>query len=147
MLVSLSHSSLQPLISRRGVHILPTDLLSGKATFWIIVGIYKVRECPLAYAHVMRLVPCHANAPESQCVEPLYELLSGPGEVVLQLNEHCSRALLLHCCTETHDYGCRGCSTTHPTQVSVDGHVDASIIGQWRCNVLGSQQGYPSRSA
>ena len=83
VLVSLSHSSLQSLISRRGVHILPTDPRSGKATFWIIVGIYKVCECPLVYAHFMPLVPCHANAPESQCVEALYELLSGPGEVVL----------------------------------------------------------------
>ena len=120
------------------VRMSPTNETNGVNTYWIVVGMYKSYGCPLVYAHVRPLQRCNdanSNANARESLEPLYEVYSGPSSIVVRLNEHCSRTLLLHCCGETRHCHCRGTFCTTKLLAVGELGVDILSCGRWAVHV------------
>ena len=151
VLVPMSPGELSIMLSQSGVHLLPTAANPGNTTYWVVMGIYKSRGSPLVYAHVRALILCDSHGQtgsqeteDHRSLEPIYRVDTGPAVILVRLDEHCTRALLLHCCCESHGCSCKATSVT--TRLDSTGESIMSTVGDGRWTVIGSRQGYPPRT-
>ena len=144
VLLALPQVQLMEMISSSGIRMLPTNATAGVPTYWIVVGLYKSSGCPFIYANVKALILCDDDAHVGPSFEPLYKVYCGPGVTVVRLDEHCTRALLLHCCLETAGCNCRG--TSYTTRLYVHNELSIDVLSQGRWTVQGSRHCYPSRT-
>ena len=145
VLTTLPSAELSTMWSTNGVHILPTGSTNGVASFWFVLAIYKLRGSPFAYAHVLPILPCTDDAFASMgeeyvhnTLEPEYRVYFRGSNVLVRLNEHTCRALLLHCCHPTR-CTCHGESPTAHCSDTIQ-HLDVERIRDARWTVLGSRR-------
>ena len=74
-------------------------------------------------------------------MEQLFEVHAEMCNVIFRLDEHCHRAVLLHCCPDS--TGCNRCGHISLHAPDVPG-AGSAAFGRW--TVLGSREGYPPRS-
>ena len=154
-LISLSDNALSSFLSTPGVHTLSTSASTGVPSYWLVLGIFKAKGFPFVYAHVRALQRCvMGNATQTDLrdgggceideLEPLYRVFSGACQVIMRLDDHCARAMLLHCC---HDHVCYGSNCTgRATFLSGNDDPDESLRqGSW--TLLGPAHGYPQRTS
>ena len=143
-LCTLSGQSLYHLLERDGVQMLPISSDQGEIHYWMVLGIYQVRNCPFVYVQVTPMQKVSSIDIDSGGTT-IYSVSKSNATVLLQLTSGCVKALMLHCCRDAEGSGCTESRTSPAFNVS-QADITSSSLYEHRWCILGSRDGFPPRS-